>query len=256
MPETATVGGMLGSSSDPTARIGPEIGGLIGAAADLLLPRPCPGCGRAGPWCESCAATLSGRPRRIGPPDHLADGAGLPPIWALAHYTGPVRAAILAGKEKGRRDLPPRLGEALGAAVVQLHAWGVVAEPVWLVPAPSRPAAARRRGGDPVRIMATAAARATADAGIPAGVAPCLVTLGRARDSVGLDAAARQQNLAGRVRLVARAAPPPDAQILLVDDVLTTGATAVAATATLIAAGRRPAGVIALAAVPRPVTLR
>jgi len=220
-------------------------------AADLVLPRPCPGCGRPGPWCDSCAATLAGPPRRIRPPDDLRDAAGLPQVWALARYTGPVRAAILAGKEKGRRDLPPRLGLALGAAVVQLRAWGAVADPVWLVPAPSRPAAARRRGGDPVRAMATTAARSVAAAGSAAGVAPCLITAGRARDSVGLGAAERQRNLAGRVRVVSGAAPPPDADVLLVDDVLTTGSTAVAATAALASTGRRPIGMLTLAAVPR-----
>ena len=235
--------------------------GLADALADLVLPRPCPGCGRAGPWCDSCAATLTGPPRRIRPPDDLGGRrsggpARLPPVWALAHYTGPVRAAILAGKEKGRRDLPPRLGVALGAAVVHLLAWGAVAEPVWLVPAPSRPAAARRRGGDPVRAMATAAARTVAGEGLAAGVAPCLVTAGRARDSVGLDAAARRQNLSGRVRFVSGAAPPPDTDVLLVDDVLTTGSTAVAAAATLAAAGRRPVGMLTLAAVPRWVNAR
>ncbi|HEY5878188.1 MAG TPA: ComF family protein [Nakamurella sp.] len=229
---------------------------LFGAAVDLVLPRPCPGCGRPGPWCPSCAATLAGPPRRIRLPDDLGaddlrDAAGLPQVWALTRYAGPVRAAILAGKEKGRRDLPARLGLALGAAVVQLAAWGAVTDPVWLVPAPSRPAAARRRGGDPVRAMATAAARTVAAAGSAAGVAPCLITAGRARDSVGLGAAERQRNLAGRVRVVAGAAPPPDADVLLVDDVLTTGSTAVAATAALASTGCRPVGMLTLAAVPR-----
>lgn len=227
------------------------LAGLFDAAADLLLPRPCPGCGRAGPWCQTCAATLDGPPRRIRPPEQLTEAAELPPAWALARYAGPVRAAILAGKEKGRRDLPARLGRSLGAAVIQLRAWHAVTDPVWLVPAPSRTAAARRRGGDPVRSMATAAARAAAAAGLPVGVAPCLITAGRARDSVGLDAAARQRNLAGRVRLVSGALPPPGARILLVDDVLTSGATAVAAAAALAAAGRRSSGVLTLAAVPR-----
>ncbi|MFN8198337.1 MAG: hypothetical protein U0R72_08425 [Nakamurella multipartita] len=120
--------------------------GLLDALADLVLPRPCPGCGRAGPWCADCARTVSRVPRRIRPPDDPAAAAGLPPAWALAHYTGPVRAAVLAGKEKGRRDLPPRLGRDLGSGVLHLLAWGAVLEPVWLVPAPSRLSAARRRG--------------------------------------------------------------------------------------------------------------
>jgi predicted amidophosphoribosyltransferase len=226
------------------------LAGLLEAAADLVLPRPCPGCGRAGPWCDSCAATLAGPPRRIRPPDQLADAIHLPPVWALARYTGPVRAAILAGKEQGRRDLPPRLGRSLGAAVLRLHAWRAVTEPLWLVPAPSRPVAARRRGGDPVRIMAGAAARAAAEPGLSVGVSPCLITAGRARDSVGLDAAQRQRNLTGRVRLLTPAMPPPDSAVLLVDDVVTTGATAVAASLTVRAAGLRVVGMLTLAAVP------
>lgn len=229
---------------------------MLATAADLVLPRPCPGCGRAGPWCESCAATLAGPPRRLRPPDQLVDANRLPPVWALARYAGPVRAVILAGKEKGRRDLPTLLGAPMGMAVRQLHAWGSVREPVWLVPAPSRPSAARRRGGDPVRAMATAAARTAAQAGLPVGVAPCLVTGGRARDSVGLDAAQRQRNLAGRVRLVERVAPPQGAGVLLIDDVLTTGATAVAATRALRAAGHRVVGMLALAGVPDLVAAR
>lgn len=233
-----------------------ELAALVDAAADLVLPRPCPGCGRAGPWCEVCAATLAGPPRRVRPPEQLADAHRLPPLWTLARYTGPVRAAILAGKEKGRRDLPARLGPALGGAVRQLHAWGSLHDPVWLVPAPSRPTAARRRGGDPVHAMATAAARTAAAAGLPVGVAPCLITAGRARDSVGLDAAARQRNLAGRVRLLAPLAPPPGAAVLLIDDVLTTGATAVAAAGVLRAAGHPVAGLLALAGVPERAVAR
>lgn len=230
--------------------------GLLDALADLVLPRPCPGCGRAGPWCADCARTVSRVPRRIRPPDDPAAAAGLPPAWALAHYTGPVRAAVLAGKEKGRRDLPPRLGRDLGSGVLALLAWSAVTEPVWLVPAPSRPSAARRRGGDPVRAMATAAARAVAASGRAAGVAPCLMTAGRARDSVGLDADARRRNLAGRVRMRPGGAPPPGAQVLLVDDVLTSGSTAVAAAAVLAAAGHRTVGLLVLAAVPRSVSGR
>ena len=43
--------------------------------------------------------------------------ASLPTVWALTRYTDPVRSAILAGKERGRRDLPALLGVALGRAV-------------------------------------------------------------------------------------------------------------------------------------------
>ncbi len=226
----------------------------MATAADLVLPRTCPGCGGPEPWCDRCAATLDARPREPTLPEATLDSwpaGALPPIRALARYRGPVRAAVIAGKERGRRDLPPLLGLAMGGGLLRLQQVGVVPPGSWLVPAPTRRASARSRGGDPVLAMARAAARRLAAAGRPCGVAPCLRTAGRARDSVGLDAAGRAANLAGRVRFDPRAAPSPGAAVVLVDDVLTTGATAAAACATLADAGFTVAAVLTLAAVPR-----
>ena len=85
--------------------------------------------------------------------------------------------------------------------------------------------------------MARAAAELAAGRGYPTGVAPCLVTAGSARDSVGLDAAARAANLADRVRWLPRAAPPAGATVLVIDDVFTTGATTAASCRVLRTAG-------------------
>ncbi len=158
-----------------------------------------------------------------------AAGLALPPVRALARYSGSVRAAILAGKERGRRDLLRFLGEAVGRGLLRLLRMSVLVGEVWMVPAPSRRSAARARGGDPVTAMACAAAAVLADSGVAAGVAPCLYTSGRARDSVGLDAAARAANLSGRVRFRSGASPPADAPVVVLDDVLTTGSTLLAA---------------------------
>ncbi|MDF2976925.1 MAG: hypothetical protein K0S40_1653, partial [Actinomycetospora sp.] len=105
------------------------------ALADLLLPAPCAGCGRDGErWCAACRA-------RWREPA-LLDLPGLPPVLALAPYAGSAREVLLAYKERGRRELARPLArevaDALRAAAVP---------PAALVPAPSRPAAARARGG-------------------------------------------------------------------------------------------------------------
>jgi len=224
----------------------------VAAAMDLVLPRSCPGCGGPGPWCDGCDATLRGRPRRVQLPEEAAGGAAatLPPVWALTRYTDPARSAILAGKEHGRRELPALLGRALGIGLLRLLRLSLLAEPMWLVPAPSRRSAARARGGDPVTGMARSAALLAAERGHPAGVAPCLVTAGSARDSVGLDAAARAANLADRVSWLPRAGPPAGAPVIVIDDVLTTGATAAAACRALRAAGVDVSGVLIIASVP------
>jgi predicted amidophosphoribosyltransferase len=222
---------------------------------DLVLPLTCPGCHAAAAWCADCAVTLNGPARAVVPPDRLldaltAEGIALPAVYALARYTGPVRAAILAGKERGRRDMPPVLGGAIGRALVGLQDTAVFGTRLWLVPAPTRRSAARARGGDPVLTMARTAARVMAARGRPTGVAPCLELLRGTRDSVGLDAAARWANLAGRVRYLAAASPPPGAEVVLLDDVLTSGATVAAALHVLRSAGVRVAGVVVVASGP------
>ncbi len=219
---------------------------------DLVLPRTCPGCGAGVPWCDACGALLAGRPRRVLPPASDDDSA-LPPAYALTSYRGPVRSAVLAAKEHGRRDLPQLLGAALGRALVRLIGISVVVGPLWLVPAPTRPAAARRRGGDPITAMARAAVPVLLAAGVGAEVAPCLFTGRGARDSVGLDAAARRANLQGRIRWRERAGPPAGTPVVLLDDVLTTGATAAAAAVVLRRRSHPVQAVLTLAAVPPPL---
>ena len=219
--------------------------------ADLSLPRCCPGCGAAEPWCPACARQLGGRPRRARLPETSgSEPPLLPDTYALARYRGPVRAAILAAKEHGRRDLPALLGKALGVGLARLVAIAVVLLPVWLVPAPTRPSVARSRGGDPVTWMARAAATELIGRGFVAGVAPCLFTARGARDSVGLDAQARIANLRGRIGWRSPAAPPPGAAVVVIDDVLTTGATAAGASLVLAAHNHPVQLFLTLAAVP------
>lgn len=199
----------------------------VTALLDLLLPAPCGGCGAAvGPGialCATCTAVLAR-------PVPVPDVPGLPPAMALAPYAGAARALVIAYKERGRRDLATPLAAALAHALDGLGLGG----PCLLVPAPSRRSAARARGGDHMlrlvhRLAATGHGR----------VLPALELTAGARDSVGLSPAARAANLAAHLRVragplrgVARGLP-----VVLLDDVVTTGATAVVAARALAAAG-------------------
>jgi predicted amidophosphoribosyltransferase len=176
--------------------------------------------------------------------------AGLP-LYALAEHRGAARAAVLAYKEKGRRVLAGPLAEPLAQAVPSLAG----ARPDrsgtwWLVPAPSRRSAARARGGSHVAVLAAHCAARLSAAGGSAAVAPALGLRARTRDSVGLSAADRLANLAGRVRLERAGLPPPASPVLLLDDVITTGATAAVCAAVLASAGYRVTALLALTSVP------
>lgn len=206
---------------------------------DLVLPHSCGGCGAAGiGWCAGCAATFAGAPVRVWP---RAD-PGVP-CWALAPYSGPARRAVLAVKEQGRRDLVVPLGLAWAEGLARLRDPG---RPLVLVPAPSRTASARRRGGDPVVRIARIAAGWLVDS----QVVPVLQMWWGVRDSVGLTVRERRHNLSGRVTVATGrrgpAAIAENSEVVLVDDVLTTGATACVAVGALARIGVRTAAVLAI----------
>ena len=213
---------------------------MLGAALlDMVLPTECGGCGAPSVrWCPACAASLQvnvDEPHVVLP--RLDPGV---PVFALGRYAGSRRQALVAVKERGRRDLIAPLSRALALGVDHLIGWGVLMPPATLVPAPTRRSAARRRGGDPVARMATAAFSACPDI----TVVPALRTTAGVRDSVGLSGSDRERNIAGRVRLTG---PVPPGEVLLVDDIVTTGATAREAVRALAAAGVPVAAVLALA---------
>jgi predicted amidophosphoribosyltransferase len=165
------------------------------------------------------------------------------PVFALGRYAGARRWVIVAMKDRGRSDLIPPLAHALALGVHRLLEWGLLDVPLTIVPAPSRSWAARRRGGDPVTRIATLATASHPHI----TVVRALRMKALARDSAGLGSAARERNIAGRVLLTGRRVPA-DGEVLLVDDIITTGATASESVRVLQTAGTRVSAVLAIAA--------
>jgi predicted amidophosphoribosyltransferase len=225
--------------------------GLVAALADLVLPRTCAGCGVPGRMlCPSCAALLAvprpATPRRFP--------WGFPPTAAAGAYSGPVRPAVNAFKEQGRAELARPLGAALALAVAAVVSAAPPGRPVLLVPVPSSAAALRARGRDHVGELTRRAVAELRTAGLPAGEGRLLRRAGRVRDSAGLTAAARRANLVGSFVLENAVRPVPGALLVLVDDVVSSGATLTEAAATLSAVrcpGEPPVLAAVVAATPR-----
>ena len=212
----------------------------------LGVTRPCAGCrGAGGPWCPSCAASLVG-------PAAYADlrpwPEGLPPVTAASDYAGPLREALVAFKDHGRWSLRTALGSSLAVAVagllVDLPPRDVVR--LTLVPVAGSPGSVRARDGDHVRELAEVAARELRRAGAEVRVRPGLAAVRGRADQVGLGRAARAANLGGAMR--ARRGAEELAGVVLVDDLVTTGATLAEASRALRSAGCRPLGAAVVAA--------
>jgi predicted amidophosphoribosyltransferase len=203
---------------------------------DLLLPVGCAGCGRLGPpACAGCAASLAGPATAVMP---CPAPPGLPPPCTAAAYDGEVRELLLAAKERGSVGLLPLLGAALAGAVRLAAADLPVGHPLLLVPVPSTRAAARARGDDVVLTIARLAACRLRRTGHQVSVVPVLAHVRGVRDSAGLGAADRARNLAGAlgVRDAGRCRVRGGA-VIVVDDLVTTGATLAEAARALRCAG-------------------
>lgn len=210
------------------------------ALLDFLYPPVCYLCGAVGEWvcaecvaawerpgppaCAACGGSLEGGPCRwcAGGPSPLS-GAGFACL-----FEGGAREAVHLLKYSAKRRLAPVMAEAMAfVARTSPALQGVDA----LVPVALHPARQRRRGYNQSEWLA----RGLADA---LGV-PVAAWLARARDTrpqVGLSLSERQDNVRGAFEALPACA---GANVLLVDDVTTTGATARDAARALRAAGAR-----------------
>ena len=207
-------------------------------------------CVRPGrPLCVACAIELPTAAEVVWPTP-CPPGLVLP--MAAGEYAGPLKALVNAHKEHRVLALAAPLGDVLAAVVADLlmSVPGRLDLPVALTPVPSRRAVVRRRGHDPMLRVSRRTASRLRRRGVPAVVSRPLRTRRRVRDQAGLDASARADNLTGAFGC-ARRARPDEPPVVVVDDVLTTGATAREAQRALQAAGFQVLGIATVAATRR-----
>lgn len=199
-------------------------------ALAVLLPVDCAGCGapdRA--LCSGCRRSLEPEvSSRLVAPDLR--------VWSGLEYEGVPRAVMLAFKRDGRADAGRFLAPALAAAVV---AAAPVPDGVSVVAIPGTRAGYRRRGYDPVRLL-------LARAGI--GSLRVFAPARPHRAQKLLTVADRETNLRGAFRLRRAVA---GRRILIVDDVVTSGATLREAARVLRDGGAQVVGAAVAASTPK-----
>lgn len=191
------------------------------------MPVECAGCGiRDRMLCGACRAALV--------PDPVVTSAGGLDVVAGSSYGGVVQQVLLALKD-GRTPTASALAPVLAAALAR----AAPGDDVELAPVPSTRGAWRRRGFDPVLLVLSRTGWRPSRVLRPARAH---------RVQKGLDRHERQQNLLG----VHRARGPlVGRRFLLVDDVVTTGATLTEAARAIREAGGEVVGAVAIAATPR-----
>jgi ComF family protein len=206
---------------------------LASVVGAILAPPLCWGCDcpvrKVEPLCWRCRASL----HRLAPEPVWLSGVR---VWAPLAYSGAARDLVRALKFRGALGV----ADAMAAQIVASapHEW---LAGVTLVPVPLHTRRLRSRGYNQAAAIADALARRT-----DLDVVDCLARTGPSLTQVGRDRAERRAGPAGAmvVRQPCAAAP---AQVLLVDDVVTTGATLAACRAALLAAGSGDVGAVVFA---------
>lgn len=200
----------------------------------VVLPTECSGCGGADrALCDACRAALRAEPR--------VSNRGELTIWSALDYSGVAGRVLVAYKDGGRLDAAPALAAALTAAVAAalvaapMVSAGTAGAGILLATVPSSRRAWRARGFHPVgRLLARGGLHAAA----------VLRPWGRVADQVGLD---RAERLANRRGSLVATRDLTGSRVVLVDDIVTTGATLLEAARAIRQAGGEVVGAATVA---------
>ncbi len=231
-------------------RLPTSVADLPAAIADLVLSRACAGCDLAGmTLCAPCWSALV-----AGDPAAVSTGATQACALTVAAwpYTGIGRRVILRFKEAGTRDLLEPLGLGLARSLAT-----ITDRPLAVVPVPPHSASRGERGMDVVAALARSACQALEYLGQPACVIEALRRRPTGVRQVGRSREERLTLSAGEFHVTRIDELRYAAQthvLVIVDDVVTTGATLRAMQTCLATAGLAVSAcaVIAAAGAPLP----
>lgn len=216
---------------------------------DFVFPDHCLSCGRplddgARHVCAHCRAAISPCLRVIRLPALSGDGRHVRrEAICLFEFSGPTRDLVHALKYGGRPSVADFL---IREAAQELAACRPLLNTA-VVPIPLHPVRERERGYNQAELLARGIASCVGGSVASGALLRCRHTRAQAR----LSRPERAENVRGAFR--ARASRLAGRPVLLVDDVVTTGATMAAAAAALLDAGAGPAVCLTVTSAPAPM---
>lgn len=227
----------------------------------LLWPARCAACNVHVPegdvFCEMCAFAISwlgptcpgcGLPIATASQDDRCPGCRSLPlpfsrVWPVLAYGGSLAQAILHLKHGRRRYLARPLGMLLAPALAKAMEAGIDV----LCPVPLHPRRLRQRGFNQALDLLRAAERVGRGSRRRATIIPNNLRRIRDTPSLGLESPASRRRIVAGAFVAHRPAFFKDRRVLLVDDVMTTGATLAECARVLLQAGAADVQVTALA---------
>jgi predicted amidophosphoribosyltransferase len=185
----------------------------FGALSEIIFPSRCLGCRSLGiKICSQCRASWHPHIYRT----QITSEVNTFPVYSAVEYSSVAQRVLLSSKESGLYDADQLISQALIHTLNYFYGEQGIAD---LVPIPSRKSATRRRGRNFLLIHTHELAKNPRVL-----TRPVLGHTRRVKDQTSLSARQRQANLNGSLAC-RQIAERPNIPVIIVDDVITTGAT-------------------------------
>jgi ComF family protein len=187
----------------------------IHSLKDLIYPEICLCCGKNGAKiCDECSRYWLAKP----------NGSKVENIWLffVATYDEATSQVILAAKEAGNKDAVRLIAKSIASSISFAIQNLGISQPINLVTIPSQLNAIRRRGRDHIKDLAQEVIIQLNQQKIKTNYLPILKPIKKIKDQSDLNGLQRKENMSHAFTV--KSSPISQSTVILIDDLVTTGA--------------------------------
>ena len=187
----------------------------IHSLKELIYPNICISCGKTGvKICLNCSKCWLANPNKSKVEDNY--------LFFVTKYDETTSPIILAAKESGNREAVKLIARSIASSISFAILNLGIAQPVNLVTIPSQLSAIRRRGRDHINDLAQEVIIQLNQQNIDAICLPILKPIKKIKDQSDLNGLQRKENMSHA--FIVKNSPISQSAVILIDDLVTTGA--------------------------------